>query len=207
MTNPVVIARASVACVTGFLCQGAIAAVLTVSVGDRGGMAVEDAAVYLEPMDAKVPGLKARAIEIEQKDRRFSQLVTVVQTGQAVQFPNRDNVRHHVYSLSQAKLFELKLYTGVPANPVVFDKPGSVVIGCNIHDKMVAYIHVVDTPWFGKSDSGGRVRIDGIPDGRYRLKVWHYGLNNIDAPAEQVVTLKGEAGSIAVRLDLRPGMY
>jgi len=186
--------------------QGAMAAALTVTVAGRGGAVLEDAAVYLEPLDAKAPGLKARAVEIEQKDRRFSQMVTVVQAGQAVQFPNRDNVRHHVYSLSQAKLFELKLYMGVPANPVVFDKPGSIVVGCNIHDKMVAYIHVVDTPWFGKSDAAGRVRIDGMPDGRYRLKVWHYGLANLDAPADQVINIKGDAGSSAVQLDLRPGI-
>jgi plastocyanin len=181
------------------------AASVSVAVADHGGAPVEDAAVYLEPLDAKAPPLKSRVVEIEQKDRRFSQLVTVIQVGQGILFPNRDSVRHHVYSLSQAKLFELKLYAGVPTSPVVFEKAGSVVVGCNIHDKMVSYIHVVDTPWFGKSDAAGRARLDGLPDGRYKLKVWHYGLANLDVAAEQVITVKGDAGNASMRLDLRPG--
>ena len=188
-----------------FQVQCALAAGLGVTVADRDGKPVEDAAVYLEPIDAKAPPLKPRSVEIEQKDRRFSQLMTVIQVGQGIHFPNRDSVRHHVYSLSQAKLFEIKLYSGVPSNPVVFDKPGSVVLGCNIHDRMVSYVHVVDTPWFGKSDASGRARIEGFPDGRYRLKVWHYGLANLDVAAEQTLVLKGDAGVAMVRLELRPG--
>ena len=197
--------------VVAFCLAAGAARVLAASVGiaviDRNGTSVEDAAVYLEPLDAKTPPLKSRTVEIEQKDRRFSHLMTVVQVGQGILFPNRDSVRHHVYSLSQAKLFELKLYSGVHSSPVVFDKPGSVVVGCNIHDKMVTYIHVVDTPWHGKSDAEGRVRLDGVPEGRYKLKVWHYGLANLDAAAEQVITLKGDSASASVRLELRRGAH
>jgi plastocyanin len=205
MNMPVPTARLLAAMTGAFLAPWAFAAGLGVTVADRDGKPVEDAAVYLEPLDAKAPPLIARTVEIEQKDRKFSQLMTVIQVGQGILFPNRDSVRHHVYSLSQAKLFELKLYSGVPASPVVFDKPGSVVLGCNIHDKMVSYIHVVDTPWFGKSDASGRARLEGIPDGRYKLKVWHYALANLDVAAEQTLVLKGEAGNVAVRLNLRPG--
>ena len=197
--------------VVAFCLAAGAARVLAASVGiaviDRNGTSVEDAAVYLEPLDAKTPPLKSRTVEIEQKDRRFSHLMTVVQVGQGILFPNRDSVRHHVYSLSQAKLFELKLYSGVHSSPVVFDKPGSVVVGCNIHDKMVTYIHVVDTPWHGKSDAEGRVRLDGVPEGRYKLKVWHYGLANLDAAAEQVITLKGDSASASVRLELWRGAH
>ena len=197
--------------VVAFCLAAGAARVLAASVGiaviDRNGTSVEDAAVYLEPLDAKAPPLKSRTVEIEQKDRRFSHLMTVVQVGQGILFPNRDSVRHHVYSLSQAKLFELKLYSGVHSSPVVFDKPGSVVVGCNIHDKMVTYIHVVDTPWHGKSDAEGRVRLDGVPEGRYKLKVWHYGLANLDAAAEQAISLKGDSASASVRLELRRGAH
>ncbi len=205
MRTPVLAARLIAALSGAVLFPWAFAAALIVTVADRGGKPVEDAAVYLEPLDAKAPPLKPRGVEIEQKDRRFSQMMTVVQVGQGIHFPNRDSVRHHVYSLSQARLFEIKLYSGVPTNPVVFDKPGSVVLGCNIHDKMVSYIHVVDTPWFGKSDASGRARLEGFPDGRYKLKVWHYDLANLDFAAEQTVVLKGDAGAATVRLDLRPG--
>ena len=200
-------ARWVVACCLAAGAARVLAASVGIAVIDRNGTSVEDAAVYLEPLDAKTPPLKSRTVEIEQKDRRFSHLMAVVQVGQGILFPNRDSVRHHVYSLSQAKLFELKLYSGVHSSPVVFDKPGSVVVGCNIHDKMVTYIHVVDTPWHGKSDAEGRVRLDGVPEGRYKLKVWHYGLANLDAAAEQVITLKGDSASASVRLELWRGAH
>ena len=176
---------------------------LSVSVTDLKGVPLEDAAVYLEPTAGRVPPLRARGIEIEQKSRKFTQLMTVVQVGQAIEFPNNDTVRHHVYSLSQAKLFELKLYSGVPEAPVVFDKAGTVIVGCNIHDKMVAYIRIVDTPWFGKTDAAGRVTIDGFPDGQYRLRTWHHAQPNLDQAAEQVVTARGDNAAVAVRLDMK----
>ena len=78
-----------------------------------------------------------------------------------------------MYSFSPAKTFELKLYLGKPAKPVVFDKPGIVVMGCNIHDHMVAYVMVANTPWLGVSDAQGRVRLSGLPAGDYRLEYWH----------------------------------
>jgi plastocyanin len=186
-------------------CAPACAGTFALQVTDQSGKPLEDAAVHLEPMAGRAPVLKPHGAEIEQKDRKFTQTMTVIQTGQAINFPNNDTVRHHVYSLSQAKLFELKLYSGVPASPVVFDKPGNVVIGCNIHDKMVAYIRIVDSPWHGKSDAGGRLRIEGVPDGQYRLKIWHYAQPNLDAVLEQVVTVKGDGASAAAKLEVRPG--
>lgn len=175
---------------------------VTVELTDRGGRALEDAAVFLEPVAGKVPPLRPRAVVIEQKDKRFVQAVTVVQTGQAIAFPNLDTVRHHVYSLSQAKLFELKLYSGVPASPVVFDKPGIVVLGCNIHDTMAAFVRVVDTPWHGRTDAAGKVRIDGVPDGDYRLKVWHPGQPAVEVAAEQALKVAGDV-AVTLRLEAR----
>jgi plastocyanin len=185
-------------------CAPACAGSLALQVTDQAGKPLEDAAAHLEPLGGRAPGLRPQSVDIEQKDRRFTRTMTVIQTGQAINFPNNDTVRHHVYSLSQAKLFELKLYSGMPAAPVVFDKPGNVVIGCNIHDKMAAYIRVVDSPWHGKSDAGGRLRIDGMPDGQYKLKVWHYAQPNPDTVLEQVVTVKGDGAEATARVDVRP---
>ena len=75
-------------------------------------------------------------------------------------FPNSDNVRHQVYSFSPAKRFQLPLYAGTPAAPVVFDRPGVVAIGCNIHDQMSAYLVVVDMPYFARDrDGNGGARL------------------------------------------------
>lgn len=181
------------ACTLAMLPASALfAGTLTVQVSDESGAPLDDAVVYADAAAAP-PRSKPAPAEIEQKGRKFLPLVTVVQTGAAVSFPNHDTVRHHVYSFSQAKNFELKLYSGLPSTPVIFDKPGTVVLGCNIHDRMIAYIQVVDTPHFGKTDATGTVRITGIPDGKYVLRAWHYRLPP-DAPAaQQALAVSGDA--------------
>lgn len=136
------------------------------------GGPVEDVAVVLEPVSGKVPQPKAQA-SIEQRDREFVPYLSIVQKGAAVDFPNRDNLKHHVYSFSPAKTFEIKLYAGQPAQPVVFDKTGEVALGCNIHDWMEAHVLVVDSPWFAKTGADGIARIAQVPAGSYRLRVWH----------------------------------
>jgi hypothetical protein len=90
-------------------------------------------------------------------------LVSVVQVGATINFPNNDKVRHHIYSFSPAHKFDQKLYSGQAATPQVFDKAGTVVLGCNIHDKMIAYVKVVDTPYFAKTDGAGAARIELPP--------------------------------------------
>jgi plastocyanin len=149
----------------------AVAGSLTVHVVDQTNKGIVDAVVYAIP--TTLPKKAPAPAEIAQVNRAFSPIVTVVQTGASVSFPNRDSVRHQVYSFSPAKTFELKLYAGVPAEPIIFDKPGLVAIGCNIHDGMVAYVLVVDTPYFGKTIAGGDARIVGLPPGDYKVSVWH----------------------------------
>jgi plastocyanin len=150
----------------------AIGAGFEAAIRSPAGEPVEDAAVVLEPVSAKVPQPKAQA-SIEQRNREFVPYMTIVQKGAAVNFPNRDNFKHHVYSFSPAKTFEIKLYAGQPANPVVFDKSGEVALGCNIHDWMEAHLLVVDSPWFAKTGTDGIARIAQVPAGNYHLRVWH----------------------------------
>lgn len=176
------------------------AASLTVRVADQAGAAVEDAVVYAIPVAGASPKTPAPA-EIAQVKLTFVPFVTVVQTGASVTFPNRDTVRHHVYSFSPAKLFELRLYSGVPATPILFDKAGLVVLGCNIHDRMVAYVLVVDTPWFGKTTSGGQARIEGLPAGEYKVAVWHPRMKADGVPKTMNVTADA---SLDVAVDVRP---
>jgi plastocyanin len=178
---------------------------VTATVLDAAGQPVTDAAIYAEPVSGQVLPKLQRTTQIEQKDRKFSPLVSVIQTDSEISFPNNDSVRHHVYSFSPAKVFELKLYAGVPAAPVHFDKPGTVVIGCNIHDHMIAYVHVVNTPYFGKTDSAGKVRIDGLAAGRYRLKAWHFGMPASAAIPEQAINVAGSDINASFTLSTRSG--
>jgi plastocyanin len=111
--------------------------------------------------------------QVAQQNLQFDPFVLVVPVGADVAFPNRDTVRHHVYSFSPTKTFELKLYGQDETRVVHFDKPGIVPLGCNIHDNMVAFIVVVDTPYAAKTDAAGNAVIHGVPAGAQPVKVWH----------------------------------
>ncbi|MES2739711.1 MAG: methylamine utilization protein [Pseudomonadota bacterium] len=181
----------------------ASAASVAVVVHDSGGKALPDVAVYAEPDGAAAPKA-VRAGEIEQRALKFMPLVTVIQVGNQIAFPNNDKVRHHIYSFSPAHKFDQKLYAGVAAAPQVFDKPGTVVLGCNIHDKMLAYVRVVETPYYGKTDAAGAVKIE-LPAGKYMLKAWHYHAVGGQA-AEQALTVKaGDTPAAATfKITLKP---
>lgn len=182
----------------------ASAGVVVVTVQDAGGKPVADAVVYADPDGGAVPK-PARPAEIEQRNQTFIPLVTVVQTGSRITFPNNDKVRHHIYSFSPAHKFDQKLYSGTTAAPQTFDQPGVVVLGCNIHDTMVAYVKVVDTPYFAKTDASGTARLDLPAAGGWRLSAWHYNLAG-GAHAEQQQSLKPGDTSAGVRfvLALKP---
>src|SRR3954467_6492329 len=163
---------------------------IEVTVKDDKGAPVSDAVVYAVSGATGGPA-KRRAI-IDQRDKEFVPYVTAVQVGTAVIFPNSDKIRHHVYSFSPAKKFELPLYSGVPAEPVVFDKAGFVTLGCNIHDWMIAYVAVLPTPYFQVTGNDGRAVLKDLPAGQYNVQVWH--------PA-----LKGQPEALAQRVDLGGG--
>lgn len=178
------------------------AASIDIDVRDTHGNALVDAAVYAEPVPGATPA-RSKTAEIEQRNRKFMPLMTVIQVGSEIAFPNNDTVRHHVYSFSPAKPFELKLYSGTPGSTVLFDKPGTVVIGCNIHDRMVAYIQVVNTPYFGKTNDAGKVRIADLPVGKYKLKAWHPQVLAGATMPESEITIARQ--DIAVSIAMNPG--
>ena len=179
---------------------GAGAATLAVTVLNGEGTRLSDAVVMLEPVDARRAPRPVTGAEVGQQDKRFVPQVAVVPVGTAVDFPNRDVVRHHVYSFSEAKRFEIKLYVGKPEKPVVFDKPGVVVLGCNIHDQMLSHILVVETPWYGLSNAAGQLSLRELPAGSYRLRTWHARLPVGDPAQQQTLRLGAEPQSVDVVL-------
>lgn len=192
------------------LCAGALvgggwaaqAGTVQVEVADAAGKPLADAVVFLDSADARKLARPLAGVEMAQEKRQFVPGVLVVTAGTEVLFPNRDTVRHHVYSFSPAKKFELKLYTGTPSNPVLFDKTGVVALGCNIHDQMVGWILVLDTPYYARSAAAtGRVLLDNVPPGTYTLRTWHTRLP-VGAPAqEQALTVPATGTATAsVRL-------
>lgn len=179
------------------------ATTVDVTVTDVAGRPLADAVLWVESAAARAAVRPLDGVEVMQQNKRFVPEVAVVTVGTAVSFPNRDTVRHHVYSFSPAKRFELKLYVGTPEQPVLFDKPGIAVLGCNIHDNMAAWVVIVETPWFARSDGQGRARLADLPAGPHRLRTWHPDFP-IGAPArdQELVVSPDPAARAAVTVKL-----
>jgi len=185
------------------------AATLEISVVDEQGQPIEDVAVYATPASgvaehgvattAPNSATGPKAI-MDQHDMQFVPHLLVVQAGTEITFPNGDNVSHHVYSFSEAKRFELKLYKGDVYPPVTFDRPGVVVLGCNIHDGMLGYVVVVDTPHFAKTDEQGVARIDGVPSGDYVLAAWTPRARPAAIPPTQQIAVGEETLAAEIRI-------
>jgi hypothetical protein len=133
--------------------------------------------------------------------------VKVIFVGSTVRFPNSDNIRHQVYSFSQSKKFELPLYSGTDAPPIIFDKPGVVVLGCNIHDWMIGYIYVSETPFFAKTGALGTAVISDMPAGEYRVRIWHPSMDHAEESTGQQVTLTADTPANAEwQIGLKPNI-
>jgi len=177
---------------------------LTTTVTDNTGAPVSDVAVYAIPeSNVGHTNESRREAVMDQSEQRFIPHVLIVETGTAVEFPNHDTVRHHVYSFSDAMTFELSLYEGREHAPIVFAKPGFVDVGCNIHDNMEAHIVVVDTPYFAVTDHDGRAVIDALPPGHYSVSVYTPRLAAKLQPAAREVSISTTAVQLDVRIERR----
>jgi plastocyanin len=164
------------------------AADLSVGVRTSAGRPVADAVVTLYPASGAAPVSEARfdwPIRMAQQNLQFSPFVLIVPQGATVAFPNLDKVRHHVYSFSPAHPFELKLYGHDETRTVRFDHVGVIALGCNIHDQMIAFIKVVDTPYAAKTGPDGEAVLRDVPPGAAVVRVWHPYMKT---PANEVVS-------------------
>ena len=184
---------------------GAQAAKLSAMVFGVDAKPLPNAIVVAVPEDGRLPPMGKTVEVIDQIDKEFVPYVKPVRAGSYVQFPNRDNIRHHVYSFSPPKSFELPLYKGTPSQAVLFDKPGVVKLGCNIHDWMIGYLYVAETPYFGKTAADGRVDLGELPAGRYQVRVWHPRMEGSEeATLTRVELQEAEPAVVEWTLKLNP---
>jgi plastocyanin len=179
---------------------------MSVMVVDREGHGVGEAVVTAMPAGANggsSPALKSAVMD--QRNLAFVPRVLVVGIGTSIEFPNNDSVSHQVYSFSAAKRFQLPLYKGEAHPPITFDRPGLVVLGCNIHDGMVGYIYVTDAPYFAKTEVAGSVQLKALPVGDYLIAVWSPFIADPPASLIRTVHLDGNAPA-SVRVELRQAL-
>jgi len=162
------------------------AATIDVKVTSPSGSAVQDAVVYALPV-ARAVLVGHKVATMDQKNRVFVPHVLPIQTGTWVEFPNSDDIRHQVYSVSPVKKFQLPLYKGKPAFPIQFPAAGVVLLGCNVHDWMSAYIVVVDTPYFALAENG-RVTLKDVEAGDYTVRVWYPEMGEEPKPSNVTLT-------------------
>lgn len=181
------------------------AANLAVTVVGPDGRPVPDAVVLVRPRGwaATEPIRFPWPMVVEQKDMQFRPYVLIAPVGAEVAFPNHDPYRHHVYSFSPARVFELKLYGHDETRTVRFDRPGVVALGCNIHDDMSAFIRVVDTPFAAKTGADGQAVIRNLPAGPASLAVWHPRIRGGADLVREITAPAGGALALTVTADVR----
>ncbi len=201
--------------IVGIVCLGfslnAYSEVLESVVSDNKGKPVADAVVSARSLSGNNDIDASKSVIIDQVDKEYTPYVTPVKVGTVISFPNNDKIRHHVYSRSPVKRFELPLYPPGkgPEKPMLFDKPGVVVLGCNIHDWMKAYVYVLETPFFAKTDTNGRTRIPDLPPGEYEVQVWHPRIKKSARGITQRITIAAGSSeeavfTIALKREWRP---
>ena len=182
----------------------ALAGGLTVRVVDQAGRPVANAVVVVRPIGRPAPTpRRVTGLTVDQRGLQFHPYVTLVPVGSSVSFPNFDKTRHHVYSFSSPKRFELKLFASEQSRSILFDKPGVVAVGCNIHDQMSAFLFVTDSAWSAMSRASGQVALNGLPAGRVSVTVFHPWNRVPGNVTTQPLVIGNVGGAATVTLKLR----
>lgn len=191
--------------ILGWVTSPATAATVTgkVLIGGQGGVP-KVRGITLGDFVITVEGVKAPALTptsatnvvLDQKNITFAPHVLPVQVGATVDFPNSDPIFHNVYSISEAKKFNLGMYPKGMKKTVTFDRPGIVELRCNVHSEMKAYILVKDTPYFARTNRTGSYAIPNVPAGTYKITLWHEQL-----PAQQKSITVAADGSVTADFD------
>jgi plastocyanin len=196
--------RATISLIAILSSAPAHASVVTIAVNDGHGRPVANAVVELTA-DLAAPAAEnhvaAKAV-IDQRHETFLPLVSVIRKGGEVVFTNNDTTMHQVYSFSAIKQFQFEIDQGQRSQPVVFDKAGVASIGCNIHDQMITYVYVADTPFAAITDAKGHAQFADVPAGAYHVNVWHPQLAPGKPAPSQALAVPAAGASLAIQVPL-----
>ncbi|MGB1239799.1 MAG: hypothetical protein ACPG4U_16395 [Pseudomonadales bacterium] len=182
------------------------AATLDVQVKSREGKSVSDIVVYLEPLAGQALSKTDKQLVISQSDKSFVPYLSVTQVGNPMTFSNRDDITHHIYSADAKEQFSFVIKPGEEVAREGAKAESEIAMGCNVHDWMSGHLLVLETPYFAKTDSAGKLRFDTAKGGAYKLVVWHPQLKsaehrqstdvNLDSQSELTFTLNSTLGDI-----------
>jgi plastocyanin len=168
------------------------------------GKPIANAVVFVQEPASLPPAAASSTAIMDQFNKTFVPEMLPIAVGTQVRFPNRDQIRHHVYSFSRPKRFELPLYKGEDAPPVLFDKPGVVKIGCNIHDWMSAIILVLPNEHFAVTREDGTFALPGLGAGTYTITAWHAQSRDKTEDVAQHITIADQDSQLSFKLSLAP---
>ena len=193
--------------VSVFSVSSSFAQSIIVNLTDSEGQALTDAVIELiVPEALKAQYRQASDSLIDQRDKEFVPTVSAITVGSQVNFPNSDDILHHVYSFSAAKTFNIPLYGQGDNDDYLetFPQTGVIEIGCNIHDWMLAYLYVAETNLVALSNNSGTAQLDNLPEGEFELRIWHPRASASIAELAQNVTLRaGSSTEISLSLELQ----
>ena len=149
------------------------------------------AVIWLEGIGGAGGPVRPGAFQIGITDKTYAPHVLAVPLGSTVTFPNNDPFDHNVFSVSDSESFDLGLYGRGEAKSRTFSHAGLVRVFCNVHPRMVAYVHVMATRFYTQPGGDGSFALTGVPPGRYRLHVWHER-----SPVEVIKDISVAAGAV-----------
>lgn len=187
------------------LSRQSLAATVEVAITGTDGRPAVQAVAELFP-ETQIAGpaskLPSEAL-VDQRDETFIPLVTIIRRGGHVSFRNSDHTMHQVYSFSDIKQFAFEVDRGQTSKPVIFETPGVAAIGCNIHDEMVTFVYVAETPWAGGANTNGLAEIRDVPPGRYRVSVWDPQLMPGFHPEAATITVTDNGAKLDISVPLQ----
>jgi len=193
----------------GIVCLWSVAAnaqAIDVSLTNDDGKPVGGAVVMFTPSVAGDQQAESGgSFAINQKNVAFDPFITLVPVNSTVTFKNEDSVLHHVFSFSEAKRFDLELFGAAEPQDVVFDAPGIVSVGCNIHDGMIAYVFVSEAPYATQTNDDGQTVLENLPEGAGVLTIWHPLMRGRGNMIQQDVTVAPDMPPVVASAEFRRG--